>query len=288
MKPKKIIITGSTGKISSYLLGNLSLQGTMINGISRKKFYNTKRVKNFNGSFYDDFFLENSLNNTHTIIHALALTRATNKKQLYHSNEYITKKIVKFCEKNNTKRFIFLSTDLAHNPAGNYGKSKLACEKIIENSNLKDWVILRLSPVIFSYDGDERTTFGKIFKSIENERFIFLPNSGKFSVSPLLAKDLLELIKILFNFKGTIKEIFSVTGKEYILHELIAYLSLKNKKKSKVIGVSIKFIKYIIKFFLIFNISLPVFESLTHLFQNNKISNQKISKKFNFKPSRLY
>ena len=255
--------------------------------MSRKSNHKIYNKSDIIGDFNDDLFLNKNLKNIHTIIHAAALTRSSNIKSLYEANEKITKKLIVFAEKNSVRRFIFLSTDLANNANGNYGKSKLACERIIRGSKITDWVILRLSPFIFSYRGDTSTTFGKMFKNLEIGKTIILPNAGNFYVAPLLASDFTSLIKKIINVDTKIKNLYNVAGQSYLLKELLHLLAQNNKKKVKLFSIPLNLIIFFTQIGITIKLPLSILESLIALRDNKIINNKQLITEFNFKPKKF-
>lgn len=110
-------------------------------------------------------------------------------KVFYNNNTKGTENIINICKKSNVQKFIYVSTDMVYgipktnpikenhekNPLGDYGKTKLLAEKIVENSNL-DYVILRPRLII----GPGRLGVFKIlFKWIKKNKPVFLIGKGE-------------------------------------------------------------------------------------------------------------
>ena len=266
-----IIVTGSTGKIGSSILNNLTKLNQKVIGLSRKEIKSKLNFKNFSGDFNDESFLDKYINKDDIVIHTAAQTSSSNKKLLFNGNEKITKKIVEVCEKKNIKMFIFFSTDLAINPVGNYGKSKENCEKLIIKSRLKNWVIYRLHPFIYDYTADEKTNIGKILQKVKDNKIIILPSNGDFVISPILEQDLNQIVNKTLKSKSSFKKIYEVHGLSTTLKDLIFNYKKKiNVSNTRIISIPFFMIICACKIFMLMGFNLQLFETLLKLKSNKK------------------
>ena len=211
------------------------------------------------------------------------MTRSSDPLKLKKSNEDITKALVKASEQSSVKRLVFLSSDLAEDPVGPYGRSKLACEQIIQTSKLNDWVIFRLSPILLNKGDEGNSTFAKL---IEKARvgYILLPGGGDFTVTPVWIEDLLRLISIVSNKKKRLKKVYNVNGTPITLRQ---FIQLTSERKVYILTVPLGLIRLAINLLSKMNISHPMLESLKAIEKNTLPSTQDLSDDFGFSTSDL-
>ena len=165
----KIAVTGATGHIGQRLVKELLKKGFTVRcGVYKNNTisYTNKNMELMECNVKDASSVEYFVRNQDIIIHAAALTtnRGKNKKSEYYNiNVDGTRNIVNECLKAGIKKFIFFSSQAAHESAtGNYGKSKYLAEKLVEESKL-NWTILKPGQVV-----SEQGLVPKLLSSIKN------------------------------------------------------------------------------------------------------------------------
>lgn len=105
----------------------------------RMKFNDDPRLRWFVGDVRDRDRLKRAMNGVDTVIHAAALKRievgAYNPTEMVKTNVLGTMNAVEAAADAGVKKFVFLSTDKAYQPASPYGHSKALAEKIVLTAN---------------------------------------------------------------------------------------------------------------------------------------------------------
>ncbi len=150
----KVAVTGATGRIGQNLVKELLKKGFTVRcGVYRNSTiaYTNQNTELMECNVKDISSVESFVRGQDIVIHAAALTtnRGKRKKSEYYSiNVDGTRNVVNECLKSGIKKFIFFSSQAAHNSAiGSYGKSKYMAEKIVEESKL-NWTILNPGQVV--------------------------------------------------------------------------------------------------------------------------------------------
>ncbi len=280
---RNIVVTGISGTIPKYFIPNLIAQGSTVTALSRRSVTNKYGAKVLVGSLNDTEFVNQALKRADTVIHAAALTRSADPAKLKISNEDVTESLVNSAILNGVRRFIYLSSDLAHNPVGPYGRSKLACEEIIARSSLLDWGILRLSPFMGDIDKNENSTFARLICTARSGRRLWLPDGGNFMVAPLCASDLARLLSAVVAYEGLLRRVYTVAGNHVSLRELIE----KSAAHTSIGYVPMVLVKLAIALLSSFSVRRPQFESLLALGRPPAPACEALASDFCFKPSSL-
>ena len=112
-----------------YLVHN----GYQVTGLVRREIKPLPGVVLLRGDMTDEVFLAEALSGADVVIHAAALTRSADPSELQSANQDLTARLSRQAAAYGVKRFIYLSSDLAEQPAGPYGQSKLAMRKYRKN-----------------------------------------------------------------------------------------------------------------------------------------------------------
>ena len=287
MEVEKIIVTGANGTISRYLIPRLVASGYDVIGLSRSNLNIQDNLKNYVGDLHDSEFLDKVLENATTIIHTAALTRSADADEFYIANEELTSKLIDSARRMGVKKFIFFSSDLALNPVGPYGASKLACENLVKDSKLNDWVILRLSPFIGGCNNIDNSTFSKLIAKVKKGERIWLPAGGNFHVAPIFEYDLSNLLSTIINTLTEIKQTYTVTGEQLLLSNFLGLASRNVKEPLKIGNVpfsAIRFVLFVLQLFPF--IRHPIIESLNTIKRSPMPSTDSLKKDFDFMPTK--
>lgn len=256
------LVTGATGFIGRHLCHYLFQLGYSVRGTYRGKAIPIGYNKNIDwinvGEIGPDTQWEIALNDVDYVIHLASLAHQMGDKgkgrinEFYHVNTYGTDNLASQIKKNKTiKRIVYLSSvsvyDLQKNqhlnefslcnPITDYGRSKLAAEKVIQDT-LKndgvDWCILRPALVYGSGNPGNMERLQRLvefgfplpFANIKNKRsFIFVGNlvnaittcmiNPKASCKIFVVSDGSDL-----STSELVKKIALVTGKNVILFQV--------------------------------------------------------------------
>lgn len=267
---KKILITGASGFVGSYLVEEALKRGMEvyagIRRTSNKKYLNDKRIHFFEMNLSDKEVLKAQLNelkaeigNFNYIIHNAGLTKTCNKKNFDKVNYLYTRNFIEalFETANLPDKFIYISSLAAFGPGKEgtnipikvsdtpkpvsyYGKSKLKAELFIKSLPKFPFLIFRPTGVY----GPREKDYYVLYKSINTGLETYI-GSYKQNISFIYVKDLSRLI--LDALKS------SITGKAYFVSDLKHYTAQEfnkivkhelNKKTIRIIFAK-QFIKYV-------------------------------------------
>lgn len=233
MQRKKILVTGSNGLLGQKLVKKLK-QDSSVELIATSRGAN--RISDTKGYAYSSLDITNAEEINHlfnevkpdTVINTAAMTNVdaceSDKEGCWDLNVNAVKYLVKACEKNKA-HFIHLSTDFifdgkdgpyvetdAPNPLSYYGESKLAAEKIVEQSTTT-WSIARTIIVYGIVEDMSRSNIVLWAKgALEKKQKLTIVND-QFR-SPTLAEDLAEGCILIA--KKEAKGIFHLSGKDFM------------------------------------------------------------------------
>ena len=152
------------------------------------------------------------------------LTRSANPKALAFSNEMIVKSMAEATSVCGIRRFVFISSNLAALPVGPYGESKAKCEQIIEQSSVRDWVILRLSPFLSLEVNAKNSRTGQLIHQVRRHMPVFLPDKGRFVMAPMIDSDFNKLVASICGNPQRFRKKYNLEGKPYMLSDILASL----------------------------------------------------------------
>tara|TARA_A100001015_G_scaffold317067_1_gene433009 strand:- start:193 stop:942 length:750 start_codon:yes stop_codon:yes gene_type:complete len=219
---KKILVTGSTGSLGSFIKKS---------SLSKKCFFPDKKKLNIlNKNKIDSFFKKNKLD---MIIHCAALARMKdcelNKKKAYQINVKGTENLIKICKKYNPNiKFVYISSDAVYpsingnynensklSAYNHYGKTKIMAEKKVKK--IKNYLIIRT----------------RFF----NKQKIKYKDAAVDSFSSSIEINLLlKYLRVLINKK--ISGIFNVGGKKISDFDLYKKYK-KNLKKTSILKIQL-------------------------------------------------
>ncbi len=254
----KIVLTGISGTIAKYLIPVILENGGSVTALTRKAVSESYGATVLIGDLNNAAFVEQALIGANTVIHLAGLTRSSNSVALKKSNEDLTSVLVLAARRCNVRRFIFFSSNLAYDPVGPYGKSKLACEEIVSNSGLSDWIIYRLNPFIGSIGKDKNSTLARLIDKSRRGKALWLPSSSKIIIAPIFASDLARLIVLTIKYEERLQKVFNVAGASMSLQELIT----KATPSSKIYNIPIWLIKMGVLAATVAKVQHPMLESL--------------------------
>ncbi len=235
---KKILITGASGFIGSFLVEEALKQGfevyAGIRETSDLRYLKDSRIKYFISDLADKYSIKHSLlevGKFDYVIHNAGITKTCKKGDFEKVNYQYTKNLIEALYETNTipQKFIQISSLAAYGPGDKkslkpiqltdepkpislYGKSKLKTEQYIKS--LKDFPYLIFRPT--GVYGPREKDYYVMYKSISQGLETYI-GTGKQHISFIYVKDLSRLI---INALDS-----NITGRSYFVSDLKEYTS---------------------------------------------------------------
>ena len=209
-KQPAVLITGCTGYVGRQLATRLAGVGYRVTGTSRRDF-RLAGVRAERGLLTDEAFLMDVLADQDVLIHAAALTRSNDARELYESNEKVTSCLLDAAARREVKRIIYLSSDQAVHEVGPYGASKRRCEILVQQK-ATDYAILRMTPVIGEYCPGANSTYSKLVDRLSRGRPFLLPGNGRFPIAPVSIEDVATVIDLLIRKRAPLTKVYGLCG----------------------------------------------------------------------------
>lgn len=229
-----VFITGASGIIGKKLLLRLEREGYQLSILVRKKeneLVDNPSVKIFVGDILDTQILEAATKDIDAIIHLAGITHTNNFQLYYNINTQGTKNLIKACEKNRIKKFIYISSRAVGAEGGAYAHSKLLAEEEVKKSSIP-WVILRPGEV---YGAGEKEAVSRLIRIIQKNRFVPILGDGNYKLSPVYIDDVIEAVVASIDEK-IINATYTICGpREVTYNELVdIILNYLHMKKIKI------------------------------------------------------
>lgn len=275
----KILLTGSTGFIGSFLLERLLEEKYNVKIIKRKS-SNTQFIKHLNVESYDADLndkdkLPEIANGCDIVVHVAGLTSAKNHIGYIQGNKTNTKNLLDSLDITTLKKFIYISSLTAvgpsnslnnpvnelsdYNPITSYGVSKMETEKMIINDYSHIPYIILRPPAVF---GPRDKAILTVFQSIKYGIAPMMGLNDKY-ISLIYVKDLVEAIISTIESEHKQNQIYFVSsGKYYNWSKVINLISnLMGKKpiKLKIPEFLVKIIAAVSELLGKFSAKPPVF-----------------------------
>ncbi len=234
MTSKNLFITGSGGKIGSFLVKDLIDKGYNLKLLARRQLprYDHPRIEVVLGDLLDADSYSDGLKGVDAVLHLAALTHTNNIKKYYEVNSDATRDLIKLCEIKRVKRFVFVSTRAISPTGGEYSRSKLQAEKHVTESNM-EWAILRLAEV---YGASGKEGIDMLLKTIDKLLFVPVIGDGNYKIAPVHVRDVIFSIMKVIGNEDIRSKVYNISGpRSYTYNEFVdLVLRLKNLKKLKI------------------------------------------------------
>lgn len=246
----KVLVTGITGFIGGYIFDKLNLRNDIeVIGVARRKI---DKYKNYNNIIYCDLAEKFEYNErADVLIHCAGLCpkKGITMIEYIKGNIYITHNIVKYAEKYNVDKVIYLSSVSMYgevkngiinddtsiiNPS-NYGVSKYIAQTLLEQSEIKS-ISLILPGVVSKKNKDSDVWLLNIINKLKRNEDIFVYNSNCKFNNIVYINDLVDFVEELL--EHSIKKFEKVyLGTEDFLKigEICEILKEKIKSSSNII-----------------------------------------------------
>jgi len=250
----KILITGATGFIGTYLIKHLDKKEYKITGLSRNK--NNKTIKKIdlnNKLLLNDFFKKNKFD---IVIHLGFTINDISPSRTFDENCLPTVNLLECCIDNKIKKFIFASSHMVYgkttylpidelhpkNPEDNYSISKLILEnfcKMYSISHGIDMIILRISSVYGPEQLDGLVITNLMKSCLNNKQMTVFKYKNGFQTMDLIhVKDVCQSIECAINSRVKYGIFNIASGKQITAYDIA-------KEISKISGISKIIIKKI-------------------------------------------
>jgi nucleoside-diphosphate-sugar epimerase len=169
------------------------------------------------GDMNDPESMERACQGMDGVLHLAALTHSSNNAEYFKVNLEGTRNLINACNKNDVKRFIFISSVAASGDGGAYGLSKLKSEDLICESGL-DWIILRPSEI---YGLQMKEGIGKLISWIKNLYVLPIIGNGSYYMSPVYIDDVVDAMAQVVMSPNLTNQKLNLCGPEIISFEEI-------------------------------------------------------------------
>jgi len=288
----KILITGATGSVGKNLIKKLEEEKINFNQkekyqlrilIHQNKNNNFKYndIELIRGDLLDLDSLYQATLNIDIVVHAAGITH-TNKQDLYYKiNTLGTANLLKACEKNKVKKFIYIGSRTASDVGGAYAKSKLLAEKKVEQSKL-NWIILNLAEV---YGAGKKEAISRLINLMKKSYFVPVIGNGKYLLSPVFVDDVVfGIISAILKDNIYRKKYILAGPEEFTYSEMVCRLSkILNVNRLK-IYLPLFLVKFLAFIFFIFKKDLIVRDQVPRLLCRKPANIDLAKKDLNFNP----
>ncbi len=244
----KVLITGASSKIGSKLITSLKTKEVEIVALTHRQTINNS-IKQIPVDILDSAGLDKSVKDVDVVIHLAALTHSHDQKKYFQVNHVGTKNLIKACQKNNIKRFIFVSTRSIGQKAGAYGYSKYLAEQEVKKSGL-DWIIFRPAE---AYGLGGKESIDRLINECQQNLIVPIPGNGSYLLSPVYYQDVVDvLVKAIIDPRGYQKT-YTVCGPQSYQYKELAELIVQMLNQKKIyVHIPLFILKFISSFKIFF------------------------------------
>lgn len=276
-----ILITGATGIIGRKLieefkrLENISKYHLRILVQNQSHDCCLAEVECAIGDLLDLNSLDQATLNIDLVIHAAGLTHTSKQNLYYQVNTLGTENLLKACQRNKVKKFIYISSRTASHDAGAYAASKLLAEEKVESFSA-NWVILSLAEV---YGAGAKEAISRLINLIKKSYFVPIVGNGQYSLSPVFIDDVIHGIIGAVKSDSIYRKKYILAGpEEFTYIELVDHLLKVLKLKRFKIYLPIFFVNFLAFICYIFRKDLIVRDQVPRLL-TKKPANIDLAKK---------
>jgi nucleoside-diphosphate-sugar epimerase len=203
-----VLVTGGTGFVGSHLVERLCDLGVAVRCLVRRSSPLDRlppAVQIVYGDLRSGAGLREAVEGADVVIHVAGVTKAIKQAEFYRGNVDGTRNLLAACQAAGTARFVHVSTlaaigpspdhrplpeDAEPHPLTHYGKSKLAAERAVLESNLAPRAVIVRPAVVF---GPRDTDVFEIFRAA-NKGLLVRIGRAESLVAIIYVKDLAEAL----------------------------------------------------------------------------------------------
>ena len=226
---KKVLLTGGSGYVGSYILKELVNRGYFVNCLIRKDktIPNFKNVNVIVGDLLNNESVDEAVKGVEAVLHVGAAVRVKDPKINYDVNVIGTRNVVNSCKKYKIRRIVYMSSVSAvRKRKGPYGRTKFLGELEVKKPEI-DYTILR-PPIIY---GKEGQGINNIINYVTKFPF-FIPivGSGNYPRQPVSVEDVAKVtIDVIDNKKTFNKEYGLASDKQISFKNLVNTVSTSSR-----------------------------------------------------------
>lgn len=213
----KIFVTGGTGFVGSHVVERLVGRGdtvvTLARSEAKARFATALGATPVTGDLFNPGALDAAATGCDVVIHVAGIVAATDATEFMRVNRDGTRRVLEAAVRSSTARFVLISSLAAFGPAPPgqpvdgagaaspvtaYGRSKLAGEQVVRDSDL-DWTILR-PPLVY---GPRDTEILRLFR-IARHGVAPVFGRGDQELSAVYGPDLAEAIVAAADSEDTV------------------------------------------------------------------------------------
>jgi len=249
---KAVLITGGTGFVGRHFCDYLAADGFKIFSLTRNTRPSTEQIQYI---ALDNNFVSalREIVSKYQIKHCIHIAGKINgtAAELEADNEGLTEQLLDALSPfQEEMKFCYISSVSAAGPLGSYGAAKRRCEEIIQQSDFKNWLILRPSLLYGSYDSKNVASLVRMVKVLP---IIPVPGGGSVKLQPLHVADLYGALKNFLNTSdsqpASPNKIYTVAGpKQEPLLSMIREIKSLLNRKTLLISIPLKPLQVILPF----------------------------------------
>jgi uncharacterized protein YbjT (DUF2867 family) len=209
----KILVTGGSGVIGEGAIPELIARGHSVRLLSRHADDDAKQwkgVEPFSGNVADSASLHGAADGCDAILHIAGIVEEKPPEATFETiNVGGTRNILDEAKRAQVRRFVYVSSLGADTGTSDYHKSKLAAEKLVEQSGL-DWTIVRPGSVYGP--GDE--VISLILKMVRALPAVPVVDSGEQEFQPIWHEDLAKVLAAAVEHSDLSSQILDAAGPE--------------------------------------------------------------------------
>jgi nucleoside-diphosphate-sugar epimerase len=228
----KVLLTGASGFVGSHILDRLLERGIstviVLRQTSPRRFIESRLpdVEVRAASLSDPRSLEQAMRGITHVVHCAGVVKAVRTDEFYTVNQLGTRAVVEAANQAGISRLVHVSSLAAAGPGtpeapareadpprpvSEYGKSKLAAEREVEQGCRAEWVIVR-PPAVY---GPRDTAFFRLFTAVKSH---LLPDigGGRPALSLVFVKDLADAIVRCLEVTAAQGRTYFATGAEVV------------------------------------------------------------------------
>ena len=209
----KILVTGGTGVIGEGVIPELVARGHDVRLLSRHATDDAKQwegVEPFDGDVADASTLQGSANGCDAVLHIAGIASEDPPERTFENvNVGGTRNMIEEAKRAKVQRFVFVSSLGADRGTSDYHKSKLAAERLVEQSGLH-WTIVRPGGVYGP--GDE--TISTVLKMVRALPAVLVIDAGEQEFQPIWHEDLAKVLASTVERNDLQSQILEAAGPE--------------------------------------------------------------------------
>lgn len=277
--PYKIMVTGSTGFIGSRLISNLTKNGYLVKGMSRKKIPSTSQVKYVQADVFNPQEIERALSGVEVAYYLLHSMEGNKEewKEFANREKIQAQNFLKAATDAGVKRIIYLgglvNDSLSLSP---HMKSRKEVGEILASGNIPV-TELRASLIIGAQGG----SYAMLRYLVERLPVMVCPSWVKSLAQPIAVDDVMEYLRGCMEKPETSGNIYEIGGPDKITYEELMRVYAKYLEK-KLFVIQIPFLTTRLSSYWVdlitpvkASLARPLIDSLVH---DTVVTDDKISK----------